>query len=260
MSRRNLILMYANSSHHSHGNSSETVINIDLVNGLDARPRGDIYCADTLGNNNLDPISFDDPCNYALLKQKTWAITVYRDDGDHRASTIFIPVEYCLSESFQHRCTVDLSAALITIVAAANLAQGVFLVMILHMDQGRSSSLVTTDDAIASFLNDPDETTVGACFLGMQELRSPSPANLAKRSVGYSMISQSGRADSSARQVGLATGQIYKPRTCRWLKAATPVRWVLTYLFSLVGLGVITYLIFFLMVQSQFSNTNFKTL
>lgn len=86
----------------------------------------------------------------------------------HAASWVvgpdFYHVQYCLSEPKEERCRVQFSMIILGIVIFCNLIK--VLCMILTLRLQRSHSLVTLGDALESFLQNADPTTVGMCLTG----------------------------------------------------------------------------------------------
>ena len=72
------------------------------------------------------------------------------------------PIQYCLSQSVEEQCQVQLSLVILGAVVACNATKA--LCMLLTIKCQRSQPLVTLGDAIESFTQDPDQNTVGMCL------------------------------------------------------------------------------------------------
>ena len=77
-------------------------------------------------------------------------------------------IEYCLSERVQERCQLQFSITIMVIVIIANFLK--LLCMLYTVRSHSVPTLVTVGDAIASFLQDPDPTTVGHCTLSKRDV------------------------------------------------------------------------------------------
>ena len=73
---------------------------------------------------------------------------------------------YCLEQPIPEHCRLQFSAAIMVIVIIANLIKTVCMGFIAW--QRPAQALVTIGDAIASFLNEPDTTTIGNCLADKQ--------------------------------------------------------------------------------------------
>lgn len=114
-----------------------------------------------------------------------WICTGYNSTASDRSCTSLVPqmladpdtgvvnnyslhstdlkVKYCLSESILERCTVEYSLPLILVVIIANIIKTVILwgITITMAD----TPILTTGDAISSFIKTPGDTTRGQCLL-----------------------------------------------------------------------------------------------
>ncbi|KAH7336430.1 hypothetical protein BKA65DRAFT_538551 [Rhexocercosporidium sp. MPI-PUGE-AT-0058] len=79
-------------------------------------------------------------------------------------------VDYCLSEPWPEKCQFSFSPVLMVVVMVCNIVKIICLGLILWRQ--RISTLVTTGDAIASFLETPDPSTKGHCLLSKKDLVS----------------------------------------------------------------------------------------
>lgn len=76
------------------------------------------------------------------------------------------PVEYCLSQPVQERCTLQLSLVIMAVVIVCNAVKLTSMVLLLR--QLKCAPLVTIGDAIESFMLDRDTTTQGMCWANKQ--------------------------------------------------------------------------------------------
>ena len=73
-----------------------------------------------------------------------------------------LPIQYCLSQSVEEQCHVQISLVILGVVVACNAMKA--LCMLLTIKCQKSQPLVTLGDAIESFIQDPDQNTVGMCL------------------------------------------------------------------------------------------------
>ncbi len=80
------------------------------------------------------------------------------------------PVSGCISETLQETCSVNFHLGIAIAVVLANLGKTLCIaaVCLLLMDQ----PLLTTGDAVASFMNAPDRTTEGCCLLDRHDIQT----------------------------------------------------------------------------------------
>ena len=77
-------------------------------------------------------------------------------------------VEYCLSEPMEQQCSIELSVPLAIIVIICNTVKAAILLFILYCVKG--DPLLTTGDAISSFLERQDGTTKGMCLMSKHNI------------------------------------------------------------------------------------------
>ena len=71
-------------------------------------------------------------------------------------------IDYCMVEKVEEKCQLRFSLAIMLIVIFANIIKAT--VMFITIWKFQTPTLVTIGDAIASFLDNPDETTAGMCL------------------------------------------------------------------------------------------------
>lgn len=76
--------------------------------------------------------------------------------------------DYCLSERLPENCGLHVNLVLIWIVVSCNIVKIAAMLLVALRDPGKK--LVTIGDAISSFLENPDPTTIGHCLLDEQSL------------------------------------------------------------------------------------------
>ncbi|KAK0109834.1 hypothetical protein ONS95_002505 [Cadophora gregata] len=91
-------------------------------------------------------------------------------DIGERSKAQLSTVDYCLSEPWPERCEFNFSPSLMTAVIVCNVIKILCLILILW--RHRTSTLVTTGDAIASFLDNADPSTKGYCLLSRDDVVS----------------------------------------------------------------------------------------
>jgi len=106
------------------------------------------------------------------------------------------PVSYCLADTIEQRCELQLSLELIVVVIVFNLAKALILGSIFLFV--KENPLMTIGDAISSFLQKEDETTKSLCLMGEEyvnnwdtsefaEDRKPMPYEITKRTWGIAV-------------------------------------------------------------------------
>ena len=91
-------------------------------------------------------------------------IEITSDSG----TTVDGPIEYCLSQRVEEHCQLQFSILIMIIVIVANFLK--LLCMLYTVQSHNVPTLVTIGDAISSFLEDPDPTTVGYCTLSKSDV------------------------------------------------------------------------------------------
>lgn len=81
-------------------------------------------------------------------------------------------VEYCLSQKVEEHCKLQFSAAILVVVIVCNFCKMTIMGYIAWTRP--SEPLVTVGDAIASFLDHPDLTTIGNCLANKDQFEKKS--------------------------------------------------------------------------------------
>lgn len=122
-------------------------------------------------------------------------------------------IDFCLSETVEERCQVQFSGAVMMLVIICNLCK--MLVMGYISWKRPAEPLVTVGDAVASFLDQPDTTTLGNCLAGREnflQASSPGPDD-----------------DRNFENWGQVTIRC-SPRTSYWFRAVSMKRWALLFI------------------------------
>ena len=162
----------------------------------------------------------DEPClaNSVLADVENWTYDyeryVYINDSEVFQS-FHIPIEYCLSEVTPENCQLQFSVKIMIFVIMANLLK--LLCMLYTVWSQSVPTIVTAGDAISSFLQRPDSTTVGKCYLS-------------KKSVGkdkwVKRVSNNGKWSFEAVA---SDPQRWDASRYRWFSAASKTRWTVCY-------------------------------
>lgn len=76
--------------------------------------------------------------------------------------TFGFPIDYCLAQKVEPRCKLQLSRDILVAVIICNLLKAAAMIATLLLQQ--EPALVTTGDAISSWLKYPDEITANQCL------------------------------------------------------------------------------------------------
>ena len=166
----------------------------------------------------------DNPCpSYSLSHsslsrltsdtRKNWPM---QPDYSQERQDVKSTVNHCLSEKVNETCQLHFSLPLCLAVILCNSIK--VLAMFLTTHSNRKEIFLTVGDAMSSFLSNPDETTVGGCWLSKLSIEA---SNAWKLSSVNSHILQ------LRRQAALSKRKRKRKRT-RWLHAVNRSSWVLT--------------------------------
>ncbi|KAJ5859232.1 hypothetical protein N7534_004509 [Penicillium rubens] len=118
------------------------------------------HCTSLVPELLADPDNWAVPAGLSSFSGKNFSL--------HSAD---LKVKYCLSESVPERCTVEYSLPLIIVVIISNIMKIVILCWItITMAE---TPILTTGDAISSFVEIPDDTTRGQCLLSRDVVTKP---------------------------------------------------------------------------------------
>lgn len=82
-----------------------------------------------------------------------------------------IHVTECLAFEGKSNCHLFYSPVIAAIVIVATFVKVIAIFLAARIHKSRSSPLLTTGDAIVSFLEDPDETTKGMCWASLDSIK-----------------------------------------------------------------------------------------
>ena len=101
----------------------------------------------------------------SIAEEATWEFCNYVN-GD------CLKIEYCLSQTVEEHCKLQFSGAIMMVVIVCNLCKMIIMGYIAW--KRPLEPLVTVGDAIASFLDEPDMTTMGICLSGKDQFEKMS--------------------------------------------------------------------------------------
>ncbi|CEL10186.1 hypothetical protein ASPCAL13310 [Aspergillus calidoustus] len=125
----------------------------------------------------------------------------------------------CLILETEDRCKLVYNLPLCIVVIAAAAVKIAAMFLAARLNQNRTPPLLTVGDAVASFMGEPDPTTLGRCWITRHDVRDGT----------WSSPSRSG-------------GQKLRPRGL-WIQAASFRRWMITLLSCGATIGVGIYLL-----------------
>ena len=118
----------------------------------------------------------------------------------------------CLAVEGKSNCQLFYNPIIAVIVLVATFVKVIAIFLAAQIHKSRSSPLLTSGDAIASFLEDPDETTKGMCWASMNSIKKK---NWTTRPKGQ-------EPQRPAVRYQLLT------RPQQWRKASSPIHWFVT--------------------------------
>ena len=125
-----------------------------------------------------------------------WDILDYAS-GSYRDRVRQMDIQYCLSRPVPENCKLQFSLAIMIVVIICNLFKAVCMGLIAWRQD--PEPLVTLGDAISSFLDHPDITTVGNCTFG--------------------------KSRSIRTKSWDSVPSIWNPKSRRWFQSASKKRW-----------------------------------
>lgn len=123
-------------------------------------------------------------------------------------------VTECLAFEGKNICQLFYNPMIAVIVIVATFVKVIAIFLAAHIHKSRSTPLLTSGDAIASFLEDPDETTKGMCWASLNNIKKkswiicPKGQEPQRHTVRYQRLT----------------------RPQQWRKASNPIHWVVTVL------------------------------
>ena len=134
------------------------------------------------------------------------------DNGDnwhYNGSTI----EYCLSQRVEEHCQLQFSVKIMIIVIIANFLK--LVCMLYTVRSHKIPTLVTVGDAVSSFLQDQDPTTVGYCTLSKKDVDNDGKWSKCVLNGSYQAMPAQPQPWITKRQL--------------WFSGASKTRWFICY-------------------------------
>ena len=158
-----------------------------------------------------------------------------------------VSISYCLARHVEPHCETQFSIVILVIVVMCNVLKvGCIAITVFRSDL---QPLVTLGDAIASFLDIPDATTVGMCLAEDTTFKKRKAKNQNQNQYQYHGTTR--ESEFLEQQP-----QEYKGRRRFWFAAPGWKRWLLIYITCFIALGAILFL-YLTMTQNS---TGFGTL
>jgi hypothetical protein len=125
-------------------------------------PHQDSQCVDRLGEINSAPQPW-------VICPSCIADTCKTCELQRMPSAPHWSVDYCLSEPAEPRCQLQFNLVIAVVVTVLNFFKAALMIYIVYSTE--ESPLMTIGDAIASFLDEQDDTTKGMGLLSISDLR-----------------------------------------------------------------------------------------
>lgn len=132
--------------------------------------------------------------------------------NDDKSEPIYDHPSECLVFEGKEHCQLLYDPAICIIISLATLAKVVAIVFAARVNHSRPPPLLTTGDAVASFLEQPDSTTRGMCWASSRYFRNGHWKN-------YFELQGGQKQNISYRQIS---------RREQWRKASSAVLWLVT--------------------------------
>ncbi|KAJ6050166.1 uncharacterized protein N7446_005593 [Penicillium canescens] len=182
---------------------------------------------------------------------EVWAAPFVNSDPrniqDHECTTYdaFLHLEYykkdtmhvteCLAFEGKSNCQLFYNPIIAVIIIVATFVKVIAIFLAAQLHKSRSTPLLTSGDAIASFLEDPDETTKGMCWASLNSTKQrnwitcPKGQEPQRRAVRYQRLT----------------------RPQQWRRASSPIHWFVTVLIVLICIVTTTLIYPFFAVDSM---------
>ncbi|OQE46496.1 hypothetical protein PENCOP_c001G06293 [Penicillium coprophilum] len=130
-------------------------------------------------------------------------------------------IDGCLVIKSEERCQLLYSPPICIIIALATFLKVVAIFLAARIGRYRSPPLLTVGDAVASFMEKPDSTTEGMCWLSNADVR---------RGAWKVYQKSDDPAEEPLERAGQRVPMEYRRLSQRkhWLQAPSPIRWVTT--------------------------------
>ncbi|CAK4031371.1 Hypothetical predicted protein [Lecanosticta acicola] len=193
------------------GNSTtnETLFYVDQTGGgLDD---GSIVSYECICANDFISNSNEDCDTSAILKQQDWIVNGKK-------------IEYCLSRLTPQHCTVQFSVQILAAVICMNAMKSICMFLALYRQ--KETTLVTIGDAVASYLERPDDLTAGRCLMERKDISS--------------WRSQDGTKSPNTQPLPKT---YFESGGRRWFVAVSGKRWIMCFSLIAVAVAVSSYLL-----------------
>lgn len=193
--------------------------------------------ADPFGSMSRVPTYFalSDPSSYPSYqwrdrnyseKKSLYLNCVYNKINYSTASPVSGKEMRCRAERVPESCTLNFNLSFALIVITCNLIK--LLTMSLTLSRHRAPALITTGDAIDSFLREPDETTSGLCLFSgaSMYLHWEWRRGTFETSLQWKKIKQ--------RRLDSLSSPVYEPERWFWGQSASPMRWIMCFILYVV--------------------------
>lgn len=163
--------------------------------------RTDSYVNEVTDNANRNPLG--ESLDYALIMNLQTGLFAMRVAGGNETYSSFVQAEYvymkayyCLSEPYIVPCKVDIDNQLLGIVCLIGFIKTLLCVIIL-LGWKHQNPFMTLGDAIESFINIPDQTTIGMCSHSRNDFIHRNVGDIAWKPVSSAWRTPSRRAGST---------------------------------------------------------------
>jgi hypothetical protein len=197
-------------------------------------------CSALEGIERCNTVATAPLANEWLLNLDYFTLTAPSRPGSPYTPGRLARVESCLSRGMaeQDRCGLIVSKTITILVCVLNLIKVVSIIALIAWvnrdEKKKESTLVTLGDAIASFLNDKDETTAGVCLLSREMVETcgtrkkmPSSARIGMTFVWRMSHSVLGTKQYSIEKLRSRHIRWTVPSIQRYLAGASRSRWAL---------------------------------
>lgn len=133
-------------------------------------------------------------------------------------------IDYCISQVVPAHCTIGFSLQVLIAVIVCNVLKS--LAMFWTLYKQKDSTLVTIGDAVASYLDNPDDTTKGRCLMSRTDI------------TGWKLEGTENKPNTEP-----LPKTFFEQNYSRWFGAASAKRWVTTFMLILIAIIVSLFLL-----------------
>ncbi|KAF7198361.1 hypothetical protein HII31_00100 [Pseudocercospora fuligena] len=127
-------------------------------------------------------------------------------------------IDYCLSQITPSHCELQFSVQILVAVIVMNIMKSIAMFVTLYKQ--KDATLVTIGDAVASYLDEPDDLTKGRCLMSRKDIKNWKLPNEKKPNMDPMPVTS------------------YPPKTTWFFRAASKARWITA--FTLIIVAIIT--------------------